>query len=131
MRCLQNEKKILLINDNFVKTETVAILTNAHAIAINQDPLGKQATLVVNTTDTQVWAKPLAEKGAWAIALLNRGTQTATIQLKLTSLPGAALSYDVQDLWADGKSLGKKTGSVAATVEGTAAAFYKLVPASE
>jgi hypothetical protein len=57
---------------------TRKVLTNTHAIAVNQDPLGQQATLIDDAKGspekTQVWARQLmAPVGSWAVALLNRG----------------------------------------------------------
>jgi CCR4-NOT transcriptional regulation complex NOT5 subunit len=49
---------------------TKAILTNADVIAVNQDPLGKQATLVATpATNLQVWSKQLSGTNARAVAL--------------------------------------------------------------
>merc|ERR1712216_897325 len=66
---------------------TRAILTNPHAIAVSQDPLGKQAVPLANGTlpgsahgkpDWQIFGRPLAlPKGSFAIALLNRNKSTA------------------------------------------------------
>ena len=65
------------------------------------------------------------------MALLNREQPEATISLNFADLPGNhATAFALEDLNQDGKALGVKTGSVAATVAGTAAAFYKLVPKS-
>ena len=73
------------------------ILTNAHAIAINQDPLGAQATLVAGQHDPegaewQVWAKPLSQPPrSWAVLLLNRMEGEAAgrhIVLDFSVLPG-------------------------------------------
>ena len=77
-------------------------------------------------------AKPLADPpSSWAVALLNREQPEATISLSFADLPGNhATAFAVQDLNQDGKALGVKTGSVAATVAGTAAEFYKLAPKS-
>ena len=64
-----------LIAGNDLRTmspATTKILTNRWAISVNQDKLGKQATLIGHTQGalTQVWAKPLATPaGAWAVAL--------------------------------------------------------------
>ena len=52
---------------------TVAMLENSEVIAIDQDPLDRQGTLVQTDGSGQVWAKPLAD-GDFAVALLNRGS---------------------------------------------------------
>lgn len=115
-----------------MSADTVKILTNPHAIKINQDTLGKQATLVTNSSSaTQVWVKPLADPPkSWAVALLNRESAEANIKLSFAAVPAMQATYEVFDLWDNAKSLGVKKGSVAATVPGTTAAFYKLAPSS-
>lgn len=114
-----------------MSADTAKILTNAHAIKVNQDTLGKQATLLTNTSETQVWIKPLADPPkSWAVALLNRATPEANLKLTFADVPAMQAAYEVFDLWDDGKSLGVKKGSVAATVPGTTAAFYMLSPSA-
>jgi alpha-galactosidase len=51
----------------------LAILTNADAIAINQDPLVQQAVRVDQQNNVDVWLKTLSQ--GWAIAVINRGDQ--------------------------------------------------------
>lgn len=51
---------------------TLGLLTNDELIAINQDPLGKQAQLVHRAGQVQVRVKPLAD-GAYAVGLFNTG----------------------------------------------------------
>lgn len=108
---------------------TTAILTNARALAVSQDPLGRQATVVHNATTSQVWAKPLASpKNGLAVAFLNRGASPLTMQLSFADLgPGAADSYDVYDIWAD-KDLGESTGHFSADVQQIG--MYVLTPAT-
>ena len=147
-----------LIAGNDLRTmsaATIATLTNKHAIAVNQDVLGIQAHLVAQTDDyamdhaedgiivhrppkktgpaTQVWAKKLAPtasgKAAWAVLLLNRGSNATAIELSLSKLDaaaGAAASFKVIDLWADAKSLGVKHGTISTQVAATSCAFYRL-----
>ena len=52
------------------------IVSNDEVIAIDQDPLGRQARRVRNEDDMEVWARPL-EDGAVAVAFLNRGESEA------------------------------------------------------
>jgi alpha-galactosidase len=52
--------------------ETIEILTNKEAIAVNQDILGFEGFRFLNENGLEVWAKPLSN-GAWAIMFLNRG----------------------------------------------------------
>jgi alpha-galactosidase len=56
------------------------ILLNTEVIAVNQDVLGKAATRVRSTEETEVWARPLSG-GAYAIGLFNRGTARAQVSV--------------------------------------------------
>jgi alpha-galactosidase len=79
--------------------ETLSILSNQEIIAIDQDPLGKQATLVTSNAGLMVLRKPLAS-GEHAIALYN-----ATDSLAVISVPAnetglaAASAYRLHDVW--------------------------------
>ncbi|MCU6499514.1 glycoside hydrolase family 27 protein [Rugamonas sp. A1-17] len=57
---------------------TRRILVNKDVIAISQDKLGVQALKYMDGAQMEYWAKPLAG-GDWAVMMLNRGEQTATI----------------------------------------------------
>lgn len=52
--------------------DTQAILLNKEVIAVDQDPLGKQARLVARQGDVSVWLRPL-QGNAYALALVNEG----------------------------------------------------------
>ena len=77
--------------------DTVAALTNAEVIAVDQDPLGAQGKRVASGTDTDVWARPL-ENGATAVAFFNRGAASAPVAVSWEQL-GISGPRDVHDLW--------------------------------
>src|SRR5438093_116950 len=80
---------------------TRTILTNPEVIAVDQDPLGFQATLAVDHGNgLQVWFKPLAATGARAVGLLNRGDATATITVDWNAINLGAGDATVRDLSA-------------------------------
>lgn len=58
--------------------ETIAILTNKEAIAINQDSLGIQGFKYSAVDSLEIWFKPLS-KGDWAVCFLNRSARQKTI----------------------------------------------------
>ena len=66
--------------------DTVAVLTNKDVIAIDQDPLGKQATRTFAEGPIEVWQKPLAN-GEVAVAIFNFGSQ----QIDLSDVFGKRL----------------------------------------
>ena len=77
---------------------TLDILENREVIAVDQDPLGRQAHRVSFDGNLAVWARPLAD-GSQAVALFNGGGQTATVDVKWVDL-GLNGSLHVRDLWA-------------------------------
>ena len=71
---------------------------------VNQDALGKQATRVVGTATTDVYAKVL-EDGSWAVGLFNRGEAQASVTVNWADLKLAGNNQRVRDLWRQ-KDLG-------------------------
>ncbi len=91
--------------------EALAILGNRAVIAVDQDPLGRMATLVRRTGEMDVLFKPLAN-GDDAVAVLNRSAATLKVELRPAQFGFAATSacrLDAQDLWN-----GKRQSDVAA-----------------
>jgi len=107
--------------------DTVAILTNKEVIAIDQDPLGKQASRVRKEGDKEVWAREL-EGGNRAAALLNRAATPQEITVKWEDIGYPAhLSAALHDVWRH-KDLGTMTGSFTATVAPHAAVIVTVKP---
>ena len=91
------------------------ILANKEVIAVDQDPLGRQARRVWKDDDLEVWARPIAG-GNRAVLLFNRGATERVVTANWEDLGYPAhLSAAVRDLW-QGKDLGKFTGKFAANV---------------
>ena len=100
-----------------LSTNAIAMLTNREVLAVDQDPLGIQGTVLPGTStpaDTQVWTKPLAG-GDVAVALMNRGTtpQTISTTAAKAGLPNAG-AYALRDLWQHTTT--ESAGAVSATV---------------
>ncbi|MCK4835942.1 MAG: glycoside hydrolase family 27 protein [Candidatus Aminicenantes bacterium] len=78
------------------------ILTNKEVIALDQDPLGKQAYKYGDFGDYEIWVKFLMDKEL-AIAFLNRGDRSINIIVKWRNiLRKTGLeknSYKLKDLW--------------------------------
>ena len=88
---------------------TLATLTNAEVIAVDQDPLGAIGRLVA----PNVYAKPLGSftSGQYAVLLLNRSAVPVTITANWSDLGLVAnSSASVRDLWAH-QDLGLFTGN--------------------
>ena len=86
--------------DNF----TLNLLTNDEVIAINQDPLGKQARQVIKTDTYQVWIKDL-EDGTKALAIFNLAEKEQVVRFYWNNL-GLNDNHQVRDIWRQ-KDLGK------------------------
>ena len=83
-----------------MKPEIKSILTNRDVIAIDQDPLGKQARRVYSDGEVEVWTRPL-QGGAMAVAVLNAGSDrysTHPFHLNLEKL-GLHGAQQGKDLW--------------------------------
>jgi alpha-galactosidase len=108
--------------------EAVAMLLNREVIAVDQDPLGIQGTVVAQQGAGQVWSKRLAG-GAVAVALLNRGSQP----LRITTTAGdvglpAARSYRVRNLWAHRTR--RSQGRISAVVAPDSVVLYRVAVAA-
>jgi hypothetical protein len=89
----------LLIGCDLSKADdfTINLLTNDEVIAINQDPLGKQAIPVIKRDNIQVWVKDL-EDGNKAIGVFNLGDNTEKFTMDLKSI-GIEKNIMLRDLW--------------------------------
>jgi alpha-galactosidase len=69
-----------------MKKETIEILTDKEAIAINQDKLGVQAYLLQQKDSVDTWVKPLANNEI-SICFLNRSKKPVLIQYDFSQNP--------------------------------------------
>jgi alpha-galactosidase len=105
--------------------QTMDILLNKEAIAVDQDPLGIQGDLVRPATDGHyVIAKPL-DNGDVAVALWNDSTTPARISTTAgeIGLPVRG-GYTVRDLWDHSNR--STSGVIAATVPAHGTALYRV-----
>ena len=77
---------------------TKSILLNKEVIAIDQDPLGKQAS-PVKSGDLETWIKPLADGGV-AVGVVNLGPAAAQATVKVSDLKLGGAVKKARDLWA-------------------------------
>jgi len=80
--------------------DTISILTNSEAIAIDQDPAGAPLKRVSENPDRTliVYMRPLAD-GAIAVGLFNRGAAASEMGATWDSLGLAGKKLEVRDLW--------------------------------
>lgn len=103
--------------------EIKSILMNKEVIAIDQDPLGKQAARIAKVGDLEVWSRPLAD-GSHAVGLFNRGASSATVTANWNDI-GVTGSHVVRDLWRH-EDIGAKDGSFSAEVPSHGVVLVKV-----
>ncbi|HTY59136.1 MAG TPA: putative Ig domain-containing protein [Bacteroidota bacterium] len=95
--CMLSAPLLIGCDLNRLDDFTLNLLANDEVLAVDQDPLGKQAVPAVTAGDIQVWTKPLADGGK-AIGVFNTGKNTAPFTLELSRL-GVQGSLPLRDLW--------------------------------
>ncbi len=79
---------------------TREILLNTEVIAVDQDSLGRQGTIVqASPSELQVWVKPLSD-GSRAVLLFNRASVPSTITANWGRVGLKTNKARVRDLWA-------------------------------
>jgi alpha-galactosidase len=89
-----------LLAGNDIRNMTPAtkdILMNEEVIAVDQDPLGKQASPLRNS-DLEIWIKPLAD-GSIAVGIVNMGSAAAIATVKAAELGLHGEIKEARDLW--------------------------------
>ena len=79
--------------------DVVSIVGNKSILAVDQDALGKSATLIARTKTSDLLLKPL-QNGDYAIAALNRGSSATDVRVSLADLGfSSTCRVDARDLW--------------------------------
>jgi alpha-galactosidase len=102
---------------------TLALLSNPEVVAVNQDPLGRQAGRIAIRERVEVWARPLAD-GTHSVGLFNRSRWPATVSVHWSDL-GLTGPQPVRDLWLRADE-GVFESGYAATVYGHGAVMLKV-----
>ncbi len=95
--CLLNSP--LLLGNDLTEMDafTKSLLVNDEILAVNQDPLGRQAGRVFNDVATDIWSRPMAN-GDTVCGIVNRFPFTRDVYLRW-SFSGLSGKYAVRDLW--------------------------------
>ena len=107
---------------------TVNLLTNDEVLALNQDPLGIQATQISAAGTTQVLAKDL-EDGSKAVGLFNTGDEPTAVKVTWEQL-GVTGKQTIRDLWRQ-KNIGTYNDSFEAVVRPHGVILVKITPAGK
>jgi alpha-galactosidase len=92
---------------------TLNLLSNDEVLAVDQDPLGQQASRISQNANLEIWAKKMAD-GSWAVGLFNRGELESPVELTWSEL-GITGKHRVRDLWRQ-SDLGEFSDSFHASV---------------
>ncbi len=103
-------------------TNTLNILRNNDIIALDQDLLGQQASIVSASGGLVVYRKALSN-GDFAVLLLNETGATATVSTT-TAAVGLAGSASLKDLWS--KQTRTTTGTISASVPAHGTVVYRV-----
>jgi alpha-galactosidase len=105
---------------------TLAIYGNTDVIAVDQDPLAKQAGIVNSQNGLWTLAKPLAN-GDVSVALFNSTNGPATIATTASAAGlGPATAYNLRDLWTHQST--ETAGAISAVVPPHATVMYRVSP---
>jgi len=107
--------------DQFTKD----LLMNHDVIEVDQDPLGKAATVKLKNKGLEVWTRPLFD-GSYAVALFNRGMVKQRVKVKWPEI-GLAGPMRVRDLWLR-KDAGIMKEGLSREVPAHGAMLFKAVP---
>jgi alpha-galactosidase len=104
---------------------TRSLLSNPEVLAVNQDPLGRQARRIHFDARTEIWSRTLAD-GSLAVGLFNRGrgVETITLEWQMIGLSGA---QRVRNLWQRTDE-GVATVSLSRIVARHGAVLLRLIP---
>ncbi|WP_377272936.1 glycoside hydrolase family 27 protein [Peterkaempfera sp. SMS 1(5)a] len=107
---------------------TLSTLTNSRVIAVDQDSLGRQGTMVSSSNGLDVLAKPLAN-GDVSVVLFNETGSTATITTTAAAIgKSGASSYALTDLWSGSAS--STSGTISASVPAHGTVMYRVAGGS-
>ncbi|MEV0094903.1 ricin-type beta-trefoil lectin domain protein [Streptomyces sp. NPDC050738] len=103
---------------------TLTILRNTDVIAVDQDSLGKQGTVVSSSGGLVVMSRQLSN-GDRSITLTNENGSPATVSTTAAAagLP-AASSYRLANLWS--KAVSSTTGAISASVPAHGTVMYRV-----
>jgi len=111
-----------------INADSLAIMENKDVIAVDQDSLGRPATLVgspPSTSTSPVVLRRTLSNGDTAVLLLNQDpNNTQTISASLSSLGLNGTVYDSENLWT--KGTGTVSGTLSASVAPDGVAMFRL-----
>ena len=125
--CLSSAPLLLSCELDKLDPFTLGLVTNDEVLDVDQDALGKQATVIAKDGQTTIYAKPL-EDGSWAVGFFSHSPDTVSASLDWSAI-GLSGPQAVRDLWRQ-KDLGTFNEKYSATVASHGVALIKVSPSS-
>ena len=121
----------LILSSNLEKLSaaSIRVLSNRAVLAVDQDPLGRMATLLRRSPRQDWLLKPL-QGGRYAVAVLNRSPAAIHVRLRPESLgfAGEACRFEAVNLWSGGRTAGAR--SLAAEIGAHDTQIWTIRPAA-
>jgi alpha-galactosidase len=120
---------ILSSNLEQLSPAALAVLGNRAVLTVDQDRLGRMATLLRRSAEMDLLLKPL-QHGEYAVAVLNRSPAVLHIELAPHDLgfSGASCQLDVRDLWTGARQA--SAAVLAAQIQAHDTGIWKILPAA-
>jgi alpha-galactosidase len=121
----------LMISEDLVSmsSATQTTVSNAEAIAIDQDPAGVQGRLLTSSGSGEVWVKPLSD-GTRAVALLNRSGRSIEITTSAAAVGmPSARAYQLRNVWTG--AVTSTTGGIGASVPANSTVLLRVSMAAQ
>ncbi|MET9468843.1 ricin-type beta-trefoil lectin domain protein [Streptomyces sp. NPDC006544] len=103
----------------------LAALGNTDLIALDQDPMGRQGTVVSSNATFDILVRPLAN-GDRAVAVLNRSGTSREVRVPLEEIGLPSCTVDAKDLWS-GRAR-EVSDALTGTVAAHDTAVWRLAP---
>jgi alpha-galactosidase len=109
---------------------TLNLLSNDEVLALDQDPLGREATCLWTKDDIRVYVKPL-EDGGWGVGFFNLGTAPRNLAFSEFGALGMSGKLHVRDLWRqqDLPGVDAAAGTLSMTIPAHGVMLYKFAAA--
>jgi alpha-galactosidase len=108
-----------------ITPDVLAIIGNSRVISVDQDPLGKMATLISRDAEHDVLIKTL--QNSYAVAVFNRSDSPIQVSIPATGLGfDARCTFTLQDLWTGSSQWWIKT--IEAQIEPHDTGIWNLSP---
>lgn len=113
-----------------LSSTAIRILGNRAVLSVDQDPLGRMATLLGRSATRDVLMKPL-HGGAYAVAVLDRGHTAIRVALRPRGLGfrGPGCRFDAIDLWSGARQ--RAVRELAAELAPRDTVIWKIYPGAE